>query len=244
MGVIKKVILVSMILSFGVSSCSSLSTKMKSVGIGCLAGLAAGAIYDAAKDKANKEKRKQLQNQIGSIFKKQKSQPEYKGKIVGLGVGCLAGLGAGYYLDTMAEDMDQQLKEAGMSVRKIQGPDGETEELLINAGENALEFLPDSTKLTPTSAPKVSKIAEALQGYPETKIRIEGNVSAVKKDDFNTRLSLQRAEAIRDQIVSYGVSSSRIYKVVGRANENPLPGIPPTDPRNRRVEIFIRADEK
>jgi outer membrane protein OmpA-like peptidoglycan-associated protein len=242
MGFFKKAVLLTVIVSLGASSCSSISTKMKSIGIGCLAGLAAGALYDAAKDKANKDKRKKLQNQIGDVFKKQKSKPENKGKIVGLGVGCLAGLGAGYYLDTMADDMDQQLKDAGMSVRKIQGPDGETEELLINAGEKALEFMPDSTKLTPASAPKVEKIAEALQGYAETKIRIEGHVSAVKKDAFNTKLSQDRAEAVKEQILKNGVTANRFYKVVGMANEKPLPGIPVTDARNRRVEVYIRAE--
>lgn len=241
MGIFKKAVLVTVLVTFG-ASCSSISTKMKSIGIGCLAGLAAGALYDAAKDKAKKDDRKKLQNQIGNMFKQKKSKPEYKGKIVGLGVGCLAGLGVGYYLDTMAEDMDQQLKDAGMSVRKIQGPDGETEELLINAGDKALEFQSDSTKLTAASAPKIEKIAEALEGYAETKIRIEGNVSAVKKDEFNTKLSQQRAEAVRDQLVGFGVDSSRFYKVMGRANENPLPGVPPMDARNRRVEVFIRAD--
>lgn len=224
-------------------TCGSVSDRMMaSVGIGCLTGLAAGALADAAKDKANKEQRKKLQNQIGNLFKQKKSKPEYKGKIVGLGAGCLAGLGVGYYLDTMAEDMEQQLKEAGMSVRKIPGPDGETEELLINAGEEALRFKSDSVELTPETAPKVSKIAEALQGYPETKIRIAGHVSSAKKDNpFDQKLSQERADTIKNQLVSYGIDSSRIYESKGMSNTQPLPGIPPTDPRNRRVEIFIRA---
>lgn len=242
MKVVKNLALIVTISAFGLT-CGSVSNRMMaSVGIGCLTGLAAGALVDAAKDKANKEERKKLQNQIGNLFKQKKSKPEYKGKIVGLGVGCLAGLGVGYYLDTMAEDMEQQLKEAGMSVRKIPGPDGETEELLINAGENALQFQSDSTKLTPETAPRVSKIAEALQGYPETKIRITGHVSSAKKNNpFDQELSQKRAEEIRDQIVKYGVDSARIYEVKGMSNLQPLPGIPPTDPRNRRVEIFIRA---
>lgn len=242
MGKLKNLTLIISIFAFGLT-CGSVSNRMMaSVGIGCLTGLAAGAIADAAKDKANKEEKKKLQNQIGNLFKQKKSKPEYKGKIVGLGVGCLAGLGVGYYLDTMAEDMDQQLKEAGMSVRKIPGADGETEELLINAGENALQFQSDSTKLTPETAPKVAKIAEALQGYPETKIRIVGHVSSAKKDNpFDQKLSQDRAEEIKNQLISNGVDGSRIYEVKGMSNTQPLPGIPATDSRNRRVEVFIRA---
>ncbi len=242
MKLVEKLVLVVMISTFGLT-CSSVSNRMMaSVGIGCLAGLAAGALADAAKDKANKEERKKLQNQIGNLFKKKKSQPEYKGKIVGLGAGCLAGLGVGYYLDTMAEDMEQQLKEAGMSIRKIPGADGETEELMIQAGDSALQFLSDSTKLTEESIPKVGKISEALIGYPETKIRITGHVSSAKKNNpFDQKLSQERAETIRDQIVKNGVESSRIYEVKGMSNLQPLPGIPPTDGRNRRVEIFVRA---
>ncbi|MCB1176865.1 MAG: OmpA family protein [Leptospiraceae bacterium] len=243
MKLIKTSFISILILAFSFS-CSSISSRMwKSVGIGCLAGLAAGALADAAKEKANKKDREQLQNKIKNIFSQEKRKPENKGKIVGLGVGCLAGLGVGYYLDTMAEDMEAQLKENGMTVEKIKGKDGETRELLVKAGADSLTFISDKFELTPDSEPKVGKIAEALQGYDETKIRITGHVSAKVKDAFNTKLSQDRADAVKGKLIEQGVSASRISEVKGMANEQPLPGIAPTDPKNRRVEIFITAAE-
>lgn len=226
------------LISFLNVSCSMSDRMLKSVGIGCLAGLAAGALADAAKDKANKADKKKLQNQIAGIFKKEKSKPEYKGKVVGLGVGCLAGLGVGYYLDQMAEDMEAQLKEAGMSIEKIE-KDGETRELLVKAGEDSLRFKPNSSTLTDDSAPKVEKIADALKGYSETKIRLTGHTSNDKVTDFDKQLSQERADAVKTQLVKNGVSESQISDVKGLAAEKPLTGTKPTDPKNRRVEIFI-----
>jgi outer membrane protein OmpA-like peptidoglycan-associated protein len=240
MKLIQKSFIATLILAVGMS-CSMTQNMIKSVGIGCLAGLAAGALADAAKNKANKEDRKKLQNQIGAMFKQQKSKPENKGKIIGLGVGCLAGLGVGYYLDTMAEDMEAQLKANGMTVEKIPDSSGETKELLIKAGENSLTFKPNSTELTEDSSPKVEKIAEAIKGYEETQIKIGGHVSAKVKDAFNTKLSQDRADAVKNKLINFGVSSGRIVESKGFANEKPLPGIPAEDPRNRRVEIFISA---
>jgi outer membrane protein OmpA-like peptidoglycan-associated protein len=219
-------------------SCSASEQMMKSVGIGCLAGLAAGALADAAKDKANNAKKKELQSQISGIFKKQKSKPEYKGKVVGLGVGCLAGLGVGYYLDQMAEDMDEQLKSAGMSIEKVE-KDGETRELIVKAGEDSFNFKPNTSQLTDESAPKVEKLADALKGYAETKVRITGHVSNDKKTDFDVKLSQERADAVKDQLIKGGVSAGQISETKGLANEKPIAGTKPTDPKNRRVEIYI-----
>lgn len=225
-------------------SCSSLpsSRMLKSIGLGCAGGLLIGAAIDYAADQKNKQDKKKLQNQIGNLFKQQKSKPENKGKIIGLGAGCLAGLGVGYYLDTMYDDMNEQLKADGMSLEKIQSG-GETKELLIKAGDGALTFEPNAAKLTPTSAPRVKKIADALDGYPETKVRLTGHVSDSTASEFNTKLSQDRAESVKSQLISEGVSSSQITEAVGKGVGAPLPGVAPADSRNRRVEIYVSAKE-
>ncbi|MDX1959971.1 MAG: OmpA family protein [Leptospiraceae bacterium] len=227
-----------------INSCSVSNKMLASVGGGCLAGLAAGAIYDATQDKKSADDRKKLQNQIGSIFKKKKAAPENKGKIIGLGVGCLAGLGVGYYLDTMAEDMEENMKKSGINVRKIKDEKGETKELLIRAGEKALTFKTDSAELLPESEPKVKEIAEALKGYPETQIRISGHVSDSKaSNEFKEKLSGERATAIKSKLSSQGVPSEKIYEAKGKSVLEPLEGTKANDPSNRRVEVYVKADE-
>lgn len=226
---------------YSFNSCAISENMMKSVGIGCLAGLAVGAIADQANLKASNEDKKKFQNKISGIFKQKKKEPQYKGKVVGLGVGCLAGLGVGFYLDQMAEDMEEQLKAAGMTVEKIQR-DGETKELLIKAGENSMTFKPNSPELTKDSEPKVEKIADAVKGYSETKIRIAGHVSADVAKESDIVLSQNRADSIKEKLVSFGVNSGSIIESKGFSNTKPLPGTKPTDSKNRRVEIFVLAE--
>ena len=89
-------------------------TTIASTGIGCAAGLGLGAIYDETqRKKANKDRK----NDVFAIFKKKKAQNN--GKMVGLAVGCLAGLGTGMYLDLMHDDMEEQLGSRGVRLEKV-----------------------------------------------------------------------------------------------------------------------------
>jgi outer membrane protein OmpA-like peptidoglycan-associated protein len=68
-----------------------------------------------------------------------------------------------------------------------------------------------------------------------------GQTDRLAADDYNDRLSLQRAERVRDELVKLGISSRRI-RTAGRGEREPL--IPTADgvaePQNRRVEINVR----
>jgi len=68
-----------------------------------------------------------------------------------------------------------------------------------------------------------------------------GHTDRVGNDQFNDKLSLQRAERVRGELVKLGISGSRI-QVAGRG-ERELLVLTPDDvaeARNRRVEINVR----
>jgi OOP family OmpA-OmpF porin len=87
--------------------------------------------------------------------------------------------------------------------------------------------------------PQLEAMSQAIK-QAGTRVLIEGHTDSVGNDDYNLRLSQQRAAAVRDVLVSsYGVDRKEL-KVVGMGKERPLPNVDPANGENRRVEF--RAD--
>lgn len=86
----------------------------------------------------------------------------------------------------------------------------------------------------------VQKVAEFLNQYPQRKILIEGFTDDRGSDDYNQKLSEQRAQAVQELLVSNGVTSQRI-DVHGYGEEYPVASNDNSAGRqqNRRVEIVI-----
>jgi outer membrane protein OmpA-like peptidoglycan-associated protein len=86
----------------------------------------------------------------------------------------------------------------------------------------------------------IDKLAEWLKKNPTRNLLIEGHTDNTGAEDFNIKLSQQRAEAVRDQLVSRGVGADRIttkgygpkYPVV--ANDSAA-----GRQQNRRVEVVV-----
>lgn len=56
-------------------------------------------------------------------------------------------------------------------------------------------------------------------------------------------LSIERAQATRRLLMKHDVRSSQFSKVSGYGDRLPMQGIPPTDERNRRVALVLRAND-
>lgn len=104
-----------------------------------------------------------------------------------------------------------------------------------------LYFLEAKDELTPDSESEVTRIFAELNSRPDPEIWVIGHTDAVGTVQYNDQLSLQRAERVRDDLVSRGIPADSI-EVSGRGKREPLvptsEGIP--EPRNRRVEISVR----
>ena len=95
-----------------------------------------------------------------------------------------------------------------------------------------------SARLTVDSARVLDQVAAAMND-PTLIARtfvIEGHTDSVGDAEANLRLSLQRAEAVVTYLISRNVASGRLT-AAGYGKTRPLPGIPTTDGRNRRVVI-------
>jgi outer membrane protein OmpA-like peptidoglycan-associated protein len=101
-------------------------------------------------------------------------------------------------------------------------------------------FETDQATLQTGAQRTVQKVAEFLNQYPERKILIEGFTDSRGNEDYNQKLSEERAQAVRDLLVSSGVDSQRV-EVQGYGEQYPLASNDNSAGRqqNRRVEIVI-----
>jgi outer membrane protein OmpA-like peptidoglycan-associated protein len=104
-----------------------------------------------------------------------------------------------------------------------------------------LYFLEDSDEMTPESEEEIGKIFAELSTRPAPEIVVIGHTDAVGAGQYNDKLSLRRAEAVRDELVRLGMPDDSI-RVEGRGKREPLvttaDGV--AEPMNRRVEIDVR----
>ena len=80
----------------------------------------------------------------------------------------------------------------------------------------------------------------SVAGNSSRKIKIEGNCDEFGTDEYNYALGLKRAKAVKDSLVSQGVSSSRVV-MVSFGESNPVCSTP-TDScygKNRRVDFRL-----
>jgi outer membrane protein OmpA-like peptidoglycan-associated protein len=86
----------------------------------------------------------------------------------------------------------------------------------------------------------IDKLAEWLKKNPMRNLLIEGHTDNTGPEDFNMKLSQQRADAVRDQLVSRGVAADRIT-TKGYGPKYPVVSNDTASGRqqNRRVEVVV-----
>lgn len=104
-----------------------------------------------------------------------------------------------------------------------------------------LYFLEGKDELTPASHGELDRMFAELKLRPAPDVVVIGHTDTVGNVTFNDRLSLARAERLREMLVTLGIPSERI-QATGRGERELL--VPTEDntsePRNRRVEISVR----
>lgn len=102
-------------------------------------------------------------------------------------------------------------------------------------------FLGDSDELTPESRVSFEQILAELRGRSTPDVMVIGHSDRLASEEYNDRLSLQRAERVREELLKLGIAAGRI-RTAGRGERELL--VPTADgvaePRNRRVEINVR----
>jgi len=105
-----------------------------------------------------------------------------------------------------------------------------------------VQFAFDSARIMPAAYRQLDAIASGIKlAGAGVKVVIEGHTDSIGSDQYNLKLSSERAEAVRTYLITRrGVDPARL-RVVGMGKFAPLDNKAVNSPENRRVEFRAEA---
>ena len=145
--------------------------------------------------------------------------------------GAALGAAIGNELDIQEEELRKDLDGSGALIKN-------TGDQLIVTLPEAITFDIDSSEVRYSLEDSLVRLSTSLNKYPNTNVEVIGHTDNVGSNSSNMKLSLKRANAIKDYLISQGLSSGRL-SVVGSGESAPIASNNTRAGRkeNRRVEI-------
>lgn len=131
----------------------------------------------------------------------------------------------------LRERLRQQLNQVLQTRETARG-------LIVNMSDVLFDF--NKYTLKPDAREKLAKVSGILLAYPDLKVQVEGHTDNIGSDEYNQKLSDQRANAVRDYLVSQGVADANIT-AQGFGKTHPIADNSTSSGRaqNRRVELVV-----
>jgi outer membrane protein OmpA-like peptidoglycan-associated protein len=154
-------------------------------------------------------------------------------KILGAGIGAVAGAGAGYYMDEQERKLRQQTAGTGINVIR----DGDN---LVLDMPSEITFGVDSANIDVSFRSTLDQVASTLTQYEKTYVDVLGHTDSTGSDAYNQALSERRASAVADYLSTRGVQLARLA-TRGYGESQPKASNLDAAGRsaNRRVEIRL-----
>ena len=124
-------------------------------------------------------------------------------KIVGAGIGAVAGAGVGYYMDEQERKLRQQTAGTGVNVIR----DGDN---LVLDMPSEVTFGVDSANIDSGFRNTLDQVATTLTQYEKTYVDVMGHTDSTGSDSYNQGLSERRASSVAAYLTSRGVQSARL----------------------------------
>ena len=208
-------LVLSTLTAFGISACATDGRPMTDAQRGAIIGAATGAV-------------------VGGLASKNKK----KGVLIGAVGGGLAGGAVGTYMDKQKQDLEKVLApERGAGSIQVEKLAGDILRVTMTE-QTAFEF--DSAQIKPGFNSTMDKISNVMNRYGKTHLTVVGHTDNVGTDQYNQRLSQQRAQAVANYFGSHGVIPERL-DAEGKGESAPRASNSTPDGRrlNRRVEVYI-----
>ena len=159
-----------------------------------------------------------------------------KGAIIGAIVGAGAGNMIGRNLDQQAADLRQDLNNDQMVITNTGA------ELIVTMPQDIL-FALDSASVRSGLRRDLGVVANNLQAYPNSTVKILGHTDNSGSASYNETLSQRRADTVTNILINNGVKAVRL-QALGRGEDDPIENNLTAEGRakNRRVEIIIRPN--
>lgn len=139
------------------------------------------------------------------------------------------------------KEAEERAAAALASLDKLANVKEEARETVITLSGSVL-FETGKSALLPIAQERLDKVADALKEMDSSrKIVIEGHTDSRGADKMNYKLSLDRAAAVREYLVSRGVDPQQV-QAEGKGESTPIAdnSTPEGRANNRRVEIHIK----
>jgi len=104
-------------------------------------------------------------------------------------------------------------------------------------------FKSGSFELLPGARERLAKVSGIVLAYQGLRLAVEGHTDSIGTDEYNRRLSEQRAEAVRDYLVQQGIGADAI-SASGFGKSEPVASNETAEGRqqNRRVELVVSGN--
>ncbi len=113
--------------------------------------------------------------------------------------------------------------------------------LIVNMSDVLFDF--NKYTLKPEAREKLAKVSGILLAYPGLKMQVEGYTDNIGSDEYNQKLSEERADTVRGYLVQQGVQDNNIT-AQGYGKTRPIADNSTNSGRaqNRRVEMVVSGE--
>jgi outer membrane protein OmpA-like peptidoglycan-associated protein len=134
----------------------------------------------------------------------------------------------------MREQLKNQLNQVLQTRETARG-------LIVNMSDVLFDF--NKYTLKPEAREKLAKVSGILLAYPNLKLQVEGYTDSIGSDEYNQKLSEQRADSVRDFLVQQSVADANIT-AQGYGKTHPIADNSTNSGRaqNRRVELVVSGN--
>jgi outer membrane protein OmpA-like peptidoglycan-associated protein len=113
--------------------------------------------------------------------------------------------------------------------------------LIVNMSDVLFDV--DRYTLRPGAREKLAKVSGIILGHPGLRIEVEGHTDSTGGDEYNMKLSENRAKAVRDYLVAQGVRAENVTsKGFGKTMPVADNGNAAGRQMNRRVELVVSGE--
>ena len=147
------------------------------------------------------------------------------------------------FVESEYMNREQIISEIAEEISRLEIPDVvvKTVDEGISISMEDIGFYPDSAVLLPGELEKLNRIAEILSRYPDRDILVGGHTALAGTSAGRMNLSIERARAVADYLLSKNVRTADRIVIQGFGAEVPVADNSTEEGRrrNRRVEITI-----
>jgi outer membrane protein OmpA-like peptidoglycan-associated protein len=136
--------------------------------------------------------------------------------------------------EQMRERLKDQLNQVLQTTETARG-------LVMNMSDVLFDF--NKYTLKPEAREKLAKVSGILLAYPGLKVQVEGYTDNIGSDEYNQKLSEQRADGVRDYLVSQSVKDNNVT-AAGYGKSSPVADNSTNAGRaqNRRVQLVVSGN--